>query len=70
MKIHHLLEAYDTSKARIDHPEDLVITAGSQGAKIAIDVLEQAAKNPQNMSFKPDGKPAIKWGRDEGGFAK
>lgn len=69
MKIHHLLEAYDTSKARIDHPEDLVITAGSQGAKIAIDVLEQAAKNPQNMSFKPDGKPAIKWGRDEGGFA-
>lgn len=69
MKIHQLLEAYDTSKARIDHPEDLVITAGSQGAKMALDVLEQAAKNPQNMSFKPDGKPAIKWGRDQGGFA-
>lgn len=69
MKIIQLLEAYDTSKARIDHPEDLVITAGSQGAKTAINVLEQAAKNPAAMSFKPDGKPAIKWGRDQGGFA-
>jgi Family of unknown function (DUF6267) len=69
MKIIHLLEAYDTSKARIDHPEDLVITAGSRGAGLAIDVLEQAGKNPAKMSVKPDGKPAIKWGKDSGGFA-
>lgn len=69
MKIDQLLEAYDTSKARIDHPEDLVITAGASGAMTAINVLEQAAKQPQNMSIKPDGKPAIKWGRDAGGFA-
>lgn len=69
MKIIHLLEAYDTSKARIDHPEDLVITAGSKGASMALDVLDQAGKNPQKMSIKPDGKPAVKWGRDAGGFA-
>lgn len=69
MKIVQLLEAYDTSKARIDHPEDLVISSGSRGAMIAITVLEQATKNTHNLSIKPDGKPAIKWGRDEQGFA-
>lgn len=67
MKIVHLLEAYDTSKARIDHPEDLIITAGSAGAMQALDILNSV--EPTGMSFKPDGKPAIKWGRDQGGFA-
>lgn len=69
MKIIHLLEAYDTSKARIDHPEDLVITAGSRGAMSAIAVLEKAGAGQNSMSIKPDGKPAIKWGRDTAGFA-
>lgn len=69
MKIQDLHEAYDLSKARIDHPEDLVITAGSQGARLAVDLLEEAVKHPDKMSMKPDGKPAILWGMDAGGFA-
>lgn len=66
MKINQLLEAYDVSKVRIDHPEDLIITNGSAGARTALDML--ASAKPQEMSFKPDGKPAIKWGRDAAGF--
>lgn len=64
-----LHEAYDVSRARIDHPEDLVVTAGSSGARLAIQLLQQAVANSQDISIKPDGKPAIKWGRDANGFA-
>lgn len=70
MKIMDLLtEAYDTSKARIEHPEDLVLANGSKGASAAIALLRQAATNTSTVSVKPDGRPAIKWGRDQGGFA-
>src|SRR6056297_3032004 len=62
-------EVYDVSKARIDHPEDLVFTQGSAGAKLALDILQKATEPSSEMSFKPDGKPAIMWGRDSGGFA-
>ena len=70
MKIMDLLtEAYDTSKARIEHPEDLVLSNGAAGAAMALAMLNQAATNPTTVSVKPDGRPAIKWGRDQGGFA-
>lgn len=70
MKIVDLLtEAYDTSKARIEHPEDLVLTNGANGAQLALSILKLAATNPASVSVKPDGRPAIKWGRDIGGFA-
>jgi len=69
MKIYDLLiEAYDTSKARIEHAEDLVLTNGVSGATLAVSALQQAATNPETLSIKPDGRPAIKWGRDSGGF--
>lgn len=64
-----ITEAYDVSKARIDHPEDLVLTQGSAGAQLALDILKKATEPSSEMSFKPDGKPAIMWGRDSGGFA-
>lgn len=64
-----ITEAYDVSKARIDHPEDLVFSQGSQGAGLAIKLLQQAVQNSGSVSIKPDGKPAIMWGNDSGGFA-
>lgn len=70
MKVTELLvESYDTSKHRIEHPEDLVLTNGSSGASLALNLLKQAVDNPASVSVKPDGRPAIKWGRDLGGFA-
>ena len=68
MKINELLEEnYDTSKARIDHPEDLVLY-GKRGIQTAIASLKSALSDSNSASFKPDGKPAIKWGRINGEF--
>lgn len=63
-----ITEQYDTSKARIDHPEDMVFSRGTAGAKIAVELLSSAVTNSERVSIKPDGKPAIKWGRDASGF--
>jgi hypothetical protein len=63
-----LTEEYDPTKARVPHPEDRVFDEGSAGAQKAIATLQQMASNPETISVKPDGKPAIVWGRDERGF--
>ena len=48
---------------RIEHPEDMVLDAGSRGLKQALDGILAAAKNPQETTVKWDGKPAIIFGR-------
>jgi hypothetical protein len=63
-----LTEDYDPTKARVEHPEDLILTQGSSGAQHAIAIIQQMATNPETISIKPDGKPAIIWGRDDQGF--
>jgi len=63
-----LTEEYDPTKARVPHPEDRIFDEGSVGAQKAIATLQQMASNPETISVKPDGKPAIVWGRDERGF--
>jgi len=59
---------YSLENARISHPEDMVISMGSTGAKLAIKSIQQMASHPETISIKPDGKPAIVWGQDEKGF--
>ena len=49
--------------ARIEHPEDLVFSAGSRGLKQALDSIVAAAQEPQQATIKWDGKPAIVFGR-------
>lgn len=63
-----LFENYDLTKARIEHPEDMVFTNGSAGAKFALAAIQQMITRPETISIKPDGKPALVWGRDEQGF--
>jgi hypothetical protein len=63
-----LTEDYDPTKARVEHPEDLVMTMGSAGAQQALAAIQQMATNPETISIKPDGKPAIVWGSDQNGF--
>lgn len=46
-----LLEA----KARIEHPEDMILDGGVQGARTALQILQATADRPQSVSVKFDG---------------
>lgn len=44
------------------HLEDLVFIEGSKGARFAVDVLENLAKDTSDVMVKWDGIPTIFWG--------
>jgi hypothetical protein len=52
---------------RIEHPEDMVLDAGSRGLQQALSGIQAAAKNPQETTVKWDGRPAIIFGRKPSG---
>ena len=57
--------------ARIQHLEDLILgqdgQAGSAGAKKAIATLHQIEQQPNSVTIKWDGSPAVIFGRNEKG---
>jgi hypothetical protein len=57
----------ESNEARIQHLEDLVLWNGSAGAAKAIAVLHQIESNPQSLTIKWDGSPAVIFGRNEKG---
>ena len=57
----------EKADARIQHLEDMVLWNGTAGAKKAIDILMGLEKNPQTITVKWDGSPAVIFGRDERG---
>jgi len=48
---------------RIEHPEDMVLDAGSRGLRQALQGILAAAKAPETTTVKWDGRPAIIFGR-------
>jgi len=48
---------------RIEHPEDMVLDAGSRGLTQALQGILAAAQQPESTTVKWDGKPAIIFGR-------
>lgn len=56
------------AKSRIEHPEDLVCSDGSLGAKSAVNSLLAAATTPKLSQIKWDGAPAGIAGRVHGKF--
>ena len=52
---------------RIEHPEDMVFTAGSRGLRQALDGIRAAAAKPETATVKWDGKPAVIFGRKPSG---
>ncbi len=56
------------AKARIDHPEDLVLDEGAEGAKRALNAMISLANRPQSVTVKFDGSPALIFGWDDQGF--
>jgi hypothetical protein len=57
----------DAGGARIQHLEDLILWDGSQGAKKAIATLHQVEQQPNTVTIKWDGSPAVMFGRNEKG---
>jgi len=51
----------------IQHLEDLVYIDGIAGAKHALDILRNLAKDTRHMTIKWDGSPAVIFGRDVNG---
>lgn len=69
--IRGLLDILDTKilteGSSIQHPEDLVITNSVTGANNALNSIIKAGKNPQSITMKWDGYPAIIFGRGPNG---
>lgn len=72
MKLAHLFESAPVLlmevKARIEHPEDLIWDSGSAGVTQALQILNQSAQQPEQVSIKWDGTPALVTGWRDGKF--
>ena len=55
------------AKGHLDHPEDLIFTAGSSGAQAALRSILATVQNPKTVTIKWDGYPALIFGRDSSG---
>jgi hypothetical protein len=62
-KIQGLNEILEEDKGHLDHPEDLIFTKGSEGALKAISAIVETTKNPDFVTIKWDGYPALIFGR-------
>jgi hypothetical protein len=71
MKLSHLFESHELLlevKARIEHPEDLIWDSGAKGAQQALKILELSAQQPEHVTIKFDGSPALVAGWRGGEF--
>ena len=55
------------AKGHLDHPEDLVFLDDEAGARRAIDSIEATVTNPNTVTIKWDGYPALIFGRGPDG---
>lgn len=64
-----IFESTELGKAHLTHFEDAIILQGSQGAETALRALEMTMANPQTVTEKFDGYPALIFGHDlDGNF--
>ena len=61
------LSVVTEAKGHLDHPEDLIFIEGSQGASRALQAIQATASNPNTVTIKWDGYPALIFGRDANG---
>jgi hypothetical protein len=54
-------------KGHLDHPEDLIFLGGVQGATRAVQSMVDTVQNPDKVTIKWDGYPALIFGRDSQG---
>jgi len=61
------LSIINEAKGHLDHPEDLIFLEGSQGAKRALQSIQDTINNPKVVTIKWDGYPALIFGRNVDG---
>lgn len=59
--------AIKEGKGHLEHPEDLIFLEGSQGAKRALQSIQDTISNPKVVTIKWDGYPALIFGRNVDG---
>lgn len=55
------------ARGHLDHPEDYVFTDGTAGALMALNALKQTVVQPETVTIKWDGYPALIFGHNEQG---
>ena len=66
-KIEDINQIVVEDKGHLDHPEDLIFLGGSDGANRALQAAQQTVKNPNTVTIKWDGYPALIFGRGRDG---
>lgn len=67
VKFNSLFESRKIISEGISHPEDLIISNGSEGANRVVNELLGLEKDSSTVSIKWDGFPAVVFGRDASG---
>lgn len=72
MKLDHIINSPQLSlleaRARIEHPEDMILDQGVNGARTALRILKATAEQPHQVSLKWDGSPSLIAGWRDGEF--
>lgn len=55
------------ARGHLDHPEDAIFIGGSSYSKTALDAIVKTAQNPNLVTIKWDGYPALIFGRGSNG---
>lgn len=61
------LSIVNEDKGHLDHPEDLIFLAGTEGANRALNAAAHTVRSPKTVTVKWDGYPALIFGRDTNG---
>lgn len=66
-KLDSLSTVLTEDKGHLDHPEDAIFIGGSDYARKAVEAMAATAQNPEFVTIKWDGYPALIFGRGENG---
>jgi len=66
-KVDNITNVIAEDKGHLDHPEDLIFLRGTQGANQAIQAMADTVANPEKVTIKWDGYPALIFGRNSNG---
>lgn len=66
-KVDNIFNVITEDKGHLDHPEDLIFLRGVDGANHAVQAIADTVANPEKVTIKWDGYPALIFGRNING---
>ncbi len=66
-KVDSINNVITEDKGHLDHPEDLIFLRGVGGANQAVQAMADTVTNPDKVTIKWDGYPALIFGRNSNG---